>query len=60
MRDYRAQGETAGAIFYAPADEVWRGHYALHLSVRPSVRPPNWFPHNNFKNLGRILDIFEM
>ena len=20
----------------------------------------NWFPHNNFKNLGRILDIFDM
>ena len=25
--------------FYAPADKVWRGHYALHLSFRPSVRP---------------------
>ena len=24
--------------FYAPADEVWRGHYALHLSVRPHVK----------------------
>ena len=22
--------------FYAPGDEVWRGHYALPLSVRPS------------------------